>query len=44
MITASLIIIAWTAGLPLWASILVTVFASAHFIWTGLKTLIRLAE
>ena len=32
MITACLIIIAWAASLPLWASITITVLASVKFL------------
>lgn len=44
MLTACLIILAWTANLPLWASVLITVFASVRFVWKLVIWIIRLCK
>lgn len=34
MLTICIIIIAWTTGMPLWASITTTVLAGLHFLFS----------
>ena len=41
MITACLLIIAWTASLPLWASITITVIAGVRFWAEAIKLLVQ---
>ena len=42
MITAALIIIAWTAGLPLWASVTITVLAGVRVGIKGLHATVKI--
>lgn len=42
MITTALIIIAWTAGLPLWASVTVTVIAGVRVGIKGLRATVKI--
>lgn len=44
MITTCLIIIAWAASLPLWASITITVLASVRFLWKALRLLLKVLD
>ena len=44
MITNCLIITAWTAGMPLWASVTVTVLAGVRFFFKCLVSSIKFAQ
>ncbi len=44
MITACLMIAAWAANLPLWASITITVFAGVRFIAKSVRLLLKVID
>ncbi len=44
MITAILLIVAWTAGLPTWASITISVLSGVHFIIKAIQLGMKIAD